>query len=167
LTLRFADEVMALLRIGVGLYFAKAIVTRLTVHVVGGVIPLPAVTSRWIHVMPLIVAHQAAGNPVGWYRTFLLHVVLPHAALFAHLTAWGEVVTGVLVTLGFLTPVGALLGAWLVVNYGLATQWISPAERTMHLLLLGLLLAFAVTGAGRRWGLDGVRSRRRQQGSTS
>jgi uncharacterized membrane protein YphA (DoxX/SURF4 family) len=145
---------LAIVRIAVGLYFAKAVVTKLTIMLVGGVLPVPVVQDRWIHVMPTIVEKQAAGNPVAFYKDFLEHTVLTHANLFAHLTAWGEVVAGIGLTLGLLTGVASLVGLLLVVNYGLATQWMSPNQQGFHLLLVTLMLIFFFVRAGRTWGLD-------------
>ena len=152
---------LAILRIVVGLYFAKAVITKLTIVMLGGVIPLPETSPRWLSVMPTIVARQAAGNPIVWYHDFLVHTVLTHARLFAHLTAWGEVVTGLCLTLGFATGMGALVGLLLVTSYGLATQWMSSGQQGFHVVLFALMLAFFFARAGRIWGLDGIVARSR------
>ena len=102
---------LAVIRIVVGLYFAKAVATKMTVVLLGGVLPVPAVQERWVSVMPTIVAKQAAGNPLLFYKHFLEETVLTHSDLFAHLTAWGEVIAGVGLTLGLLTGVASLVGA--------------------------------------------------------
>ncbi len=155
---------IALLRIVVGLYFAKALVTKLTVALVGGFVPLPQVSARWVAAMPHIVARQASANPLLFYQHFLDRVVLPHATLFAHLTAWGEAAVGVGLTLGLLTPVAAGLGLFLVTSYGLATQWMSPEQRGFHLLLAATMVTFVLARAGRTWGLDGWIGSRRAAG---
>lgn len=147
-------EWLSIVRILVGLYFAKAVATKLTIALVGGVLPVPAVQERWVSVMPTIVAKQAAGNPLLFYKHFLEETVLTHSDFFAHLTAWGEVITGVGLTLGLLTGVASLVGMTLVINYGLATQWMSPGQQGFHLLLLTLMVAFFFARAGRTWGLD-------------
>lgn len=147
-------EWLAIVRILVGLYFAKAVATKLTIALVGGVLPVPAVQERWVSVMPTIVAKQAAGNPLLFYKHFLEETVLTHSDFFAHLTAWGEVITGVGLTLGLLTGVASLVGLTLVINYGLATQWMSPGQQGFHLLLFSLMVAFHFARAGRTWGLD-------------
>jgi thiosulfate dehydrogenase [quinone] large subunit len=152
---------IALLRIAVGLYFAKALVTKLTVAWVGGFLPLPQASARWVAAMPHIVAKQASANPLLFYQQFLDGVVLPHATLFAHLTACGEAAVGVGLTLGLLTPLAAVLGLFLVTSYGLATQWMSPEQRGFHLLLAATMVTFVLARAGRTWGLDGwIGSRR-------
>jgi uncharacterized membrane protein YphA (DoxX/SURF4 family) len=147
-------EWLAIIRIMVGLYFAKAVATKMTIALLGGVLPVPAVQDRWISVMPTIVAKQAAGNPVLFYKHFLEETVLTHSGLFAHLTAWGEVITGVGLTLGLLTGLASLVGMALVINYGLATQWMSAGQQGFHLLLFTLMVAFYFVRAGRTWGLD-------------
>jgi len=146
---------VAVLRIVVGLYFAKAVITKLGVITLGGV-PVPGASERWVHVMPTIVAKQADGNPVVFYRQFLENTVLVHPELFAQLTAWGETITGVGLTLGLLTGAASLVGLMLVVNYGLATQWMSPGQQGFHIVLTALMIAFFFARAGRTWGLDAV-----------
>jgi hypothetical protein len=81
--------------------------------------------------------------------------MLPHATLFAHLTAWGEAAVGVGLTLGLLTPVAAGLGLFLVTSYGLATQWMSPEQRGFHLLLAATMVTFVLARAGRTWATVG------------
>jgi uncharacterized membrane protein YphA (DoxX/SURF4 family) len=153
-TMSHPTQWLAVIRIVIGLYFAKAMWTKMTIVLVGGVLPLPAVQDRWISVMPTIVAKQAAGNPLLFYKHFLEETVLTHSDLFAHLTAWGEVITGVGLTLGLLTGIASLVGMALVINYGLATQWMSPGQQGFHLVLFTLMVAFFFSRAGRTWGLD-------------
>jgi uncharacterized membrane protein YphA (DoxX/SURF4 family) len=147
---------LAVLRILVGLYFVKSLVTKMTVVLAGGVLPLPAVSDRWLSVMPKIVAKQASENPIAFYKNFLEQTVLTHSNVFAHLTAWGETVAGLGLTLGFCTGLAALVGLVLVTNYGLATQWMSSGQQGFHLVLFALMVAFFFARAGRRWGLDAV-----------
>lgn len=152
---------LALLRIVVGLYFVKSLVTKMGVVTVGGFLPVPVVSERWLTVMPKIVARQASENPIGFYKQFLEQTVLPNSNLFAQLTAWGETVTGLGLTLGLLTGLASLTGLVLVLNYGLATQWMSPGQQGFHLVLFFLMLAFFFARAGRTWGLDGWIARRK------
>lgn len=155
LTMDHPAQWLAVLRIAVGLYFVKSLVTKMTIVLLGGFLPVPAVSARWIEVMPKIVARQAAENPILFYKQFLEGTVLTHAELFAHLTAWGETVVGIGLTLGLLTGVSSLIGLFLVTNYGLATQWMSPGQQGFHLVLFVLMVAFFFARAGRTWGLDG------------
>jgi thiosulfate dehydrogenase [quinone] large subunit len=154
-------EWLAVLRIVVGLYFVKSLVTKMSFIMLGGILPIPAVSERWLTVMPKIVAKQASENPLAFYKQFLEGTVLPHSNVFAPLTAWGETVVGLGLTLGLLTGLASLVGLVLVINYGLATQWMSPGQQGFHLVLFFLMLAFFFARAGRTWGLDGWLARRR------
>lgn len=154
-------EWLAVLRLVVGLYFVKSLVTKMSVVMLGGVVPIPAVSERWLTVMPKIVAKQASENPLSFYKQFLEGTVLQHSSVFAQLTAWGETVVGIGLTLGFLTGVASVVGLLLVINYGLATQWMSPGQQGFHLVLFLLMLAFFFARVGRIWGLDGWVARRR------
>ena len=147
------DRWLALLRIVVGLYFAKAVITKLGIVMVGGV-PLPGASERWINVMPKIIAKQAADNPILFYKHFLENTVLTHPEPFAHLTAWGETITGIGLTLGLLTGIASLSGLLLAINYGLATQWMSAGQQGFHIVLVAMMIAFFFARAGRTWGLD-------------
>jgi uncharacterized membrane protein YphA (DoxX/SURF4 family) len=126
----------------------------MSIVLLGGFLPLPAVSARWLSVMPKIVTKQASENPLLFYKEFLEGTVIPHSNLYAHLTAWGETVAGLGLTLGLLTGVASVVGLVLVINYGLATQWMSPGQQGFHLVLFFLMIAFFFARAGRTWGLD-------------
>ena len=89
--------------------------------------------------------------------------MLTHPEPFAHLTALGETITGIGLTLGLLTGVASLVGLVLVTNYGLATQWMSPGQQGFHIVLFALMIAFFVARAGRTWGLDAMAVERAAQ----
>ena len=152
---------LAILRIVVGLYFVKSVVTKMSFVLLGGVLPIPAVSERWLNVMPKIVARQASDNPLSFYKQFLEGTVLPNSSVFAQLTAWGETAVGLGLTLGLLTGLASLVGLCLVTNYGLATQWMSPGQQGFHLVLFFLMLAFFFARAGRVWGVDSWLARRK------
>jgi uncharacterized membrane protein YphA (DoxX/SURF4 family) len=162
-TMSHPGEWLAVLRIVVGLYFVKSLVTKMSLVLLGGVLPIPVVSARWLEVMPKIVTKQASENPIAFYKHFLEGTVLPNSNLFAHLTAWGETVVGIGLTLGLLTGVASLVGLVLVTNYGLATQWMSPGQQGFHLVLFFLMMAFFFARAGRKWGIDGWLARRKPQ----
>lgn len=145
---------IVLLRVVVGFWFLKAVWTKLTVAWLFGMIPYPAVSPRFIGFHPKRVAEFAAGNPVEWYKNFLETTVLPHAAAFATLQAYGEVVVGLGLLLGALTGLSALIGLFLAINFGLATQWMSFGQQGFHVLLVTSMVIFLCSRAGRVWGLD-------------
>jgi thiosulfate dehydrogenase (quinone) large subunit len=148
------ERAVAVLRIVVGAWFLKAVWTKLTLGFAAGVIPYPAVSPRFLGFQPKRVAEFAAGNPVGWYKDFLEQTVLPHASLFATLQTYGEVAVGIGLVLGLLTGVSAIVGLFLALNFGLATQWMSSGQQGFHLVLITSMIIFIVTRAGRVWGID-------------
>ena len=151
---QFPDHWLAVLRIVVGLWFLKGVVTKLSITFAWGFLPVPSASGRWVHTMPILVAKYADGNPIGFVKDFLEQAVLPRSELFSQLTAFGEAAVGIGLTLGLLTPVAAALGLWLVLNYGLATQWMGFSQQGFHVVLAACMIAFFFSRAGRTWGLD-------------
>jgi uncharacterized membrane protein YphA (DoxX/SURF4 family) len=145
---------VAILRVVVGAWFLKAVWTKLTIAFAFGVIPYPAVSPRFLGFHPKRVAEFAVGNPVGWYKEFLETTVLPDAKLWAVLQAYAEAAVGLGLVLGLLTGLSALVGLFLALNYGLATQWMTFGQQGFHLLLTTSMLIFLATRAGRAWGID-------------
>lgn len=154
-TMRAPDKWLAVLRIVVGLWFLKSILTKITIALAWGVLPVPAASDRWITTMPRLLAKYAAANPFTSYRSFLLGTVVPHATLFATLTGIGEVVVGIGLTFGLFTVLAAAIGLVQVVFYGLAVQHTTPGQQGFHLLLFVCMVAFIAARAGRTWGVDG------------
>jgi len=105
-----AQAWLALLRVVVGAWFLKAVWTKLAMGLAWDVLPYPTVSPRFVAFHPKRVAEFAAGNPIGWYKDFLEHVVLPHAALFATLLLL-MVVCAVVLALVVLVTVAAVLVA--------------------------------------------------------
>ena len=145
---------IAILRVVVGVWFLKAVWTKLGL-VWMGPLPYPEVTPRFLGFHPRRVGEFAEGNPVGWYKEFLEGTVLPNATLFATLQAYGEVVVGIGLVLGLFTSLAALVGLFLAINYGLATQWMGFGQQGFHALLVTSMAIFLFTRAGRAWGIDG------------
>ncbi|MGH7426934.1 MAG: TQO small subunit DoxD [Gemmatimonadales bacterium] len=159
--MRFPERWLAVLRIVVGFWFLKGAVTKLSLTLAWGVLPIPTASERWIHTLPILTAKYAAGNPIGVVKGFLEHTVIPHGQLFAQLTAFGEAAVGLGLTFGFLTALASVLGLWLVVNYGLATQWVGFSQQGFHIVLGACMIVFLMSRAGRYWGLDAwLRARR-------
>jgi len=148
------ERAVAVLRVVVGVWFLKAVWTKLGLGLAAGVIPYPAVSPRFMSFHPRRVGEFAAGNPIGWYKDFLDNTVQPHASLFAMLQTYGEVTVGIGLVLGLLTGLAAVVGLFLALNYGLATQWMSFGQQGFHLLLITSMVLFLATRAGRVWGVD-------------
>ena len=154
LSMRAPERWLAVLRIVVGLWFFKSILTKVTITLAWGFLPVPAASGRWIDTMPKLVARYAAENPFGWYKEFLLNTVVPNNHVFAHFTGLGEVAIGFALTFGFLTVLGAFFGVIQVILYGLAVQHMSPGQQGFHVMLFAMMVAFLFARAGRRWGVD-------------
>ncbi len=144
---------LALIRIIVGIWFAKALFTKLTL--LGGVFPLPFASDRWVEMMPKIIGRQMAENPLVSYKAFVEGSVLTHVPLFANLTAIGEAVAGTLLVLGLFNGVGALVALLLTLNYGMASWHMSPASQGFHWTLAAVMLGLWWGRAGMTWGIDG------------
>jgi thiosulfate dehydrogenase [quinone] large subunit len=152
---------LAVVRIVVGVWFVKAVWTKLTLAYLWGAIPYPAVSPRFLGFQPKRVAEFAAGNPVGWYKDFLEGTVLPNSRVFATLQTYGEAAVGFGLVLGLLTGLTALVGLFLSLNYGLASQWMSFGQQGFHVLLVTSMVVFLGARAGRAWGIDAWLIRRR------
>ncbi|HTS88558.1 MAG TPA: TQO small subunit DoxD [Gemmatimonadales bacterium] len=145
---------LAVLRIVVGIWFVKALWSKMAFVLLGGFFPFIGASPRWVATMPDLVTKQAAQNPLLWYKGFLEQTVLTHSALFAQFTAWGEVLVGLSLVLGCLAGLGALGGLWLSVNYGLASAHMSSAALGFHYMLVICMVVLFFARSGRAWGLD-------------
>ncbi len=97
------------------------------------------------------VAQTKGANPAvqGWYAAFLQSVVLPHAAVFAYLVTFGEVLVGIALILGLLTGIAAFFGVFMNLNYILAGA--VSTNPILGFLALFLILAWRIGGY---YGLD-------------
>jgi thiosulfate dehydrogenase [quinone] large subunit len=159
--MRSPERWLAVLRIAVGVWFAKAIFTKLSVALAWGFLPVPTASDRWVHVMPILVTKYAEGNPIGFFKDFLLSSVVPNSHVYAQLTALGEAAVGLGLLFGCLTSLASAVGLVLVLNYGLAVQWQGSAQQGFHYMLITTLVVMLGVRAGRTWGVDGwVRAHR-------
>lgn len=90
-------------------------------------------------------------NPFLWYKQFLELVAIPNAKLLGQLTQWGELIAGLLLTLTavliwrfglsrrvcLMALIGALIGFFLNLQFGLASFWMSAASETVNLVMGG------------------------------
>lgn len=155
-----ADRGLAAIRIVVGFWFLKSIVSKFSWTLWAGVLPLPSVSERWIGFLPERLAEYAGGNPPAWYDEFLTGTAIPNSELLARLTAIGEVAVGIGLFFGFLTVLAALGGLWLIANYFVASLGLGFNQQGFHVLLIGCMVVFIAARAGRTWGLDGWLLRR-------
>lgn len=88
-------------------------------------------------------------NVQGWYGWMIENIFLPNAWLMSHLVAFGEVLVGLALILGFLTGISAFLGGLMNASFLLAgTVSTNPV---MFILATWLVLAWRIAGY---YGLD-------------
>lgn len=94
---------------------------------------------------------EFCANPVachpdvqGWYAAFLSHFVLPNAGIFSYMVAYGELLVGAALIIGFLVGISAFCGMFMNLNYMLAgTVSVNPIWFTLG---IGIVLAWRVAG---------------------
>jgi thiosulfate dehydrogenase [quinone] large subunit len=111
------------------------------------------------------------GGAMDWVESLTKdHPVPPFAALIRRLslssrrrrviTSWlvvaGEFSVGVSLTLGLLTPVGALVGIFLNTNYLLLAGLRDQGEQGQNLMMILSEIVIFATGAGMTWSLDAI-----------
>jgi thiosulfate dehydrogenase [quinone] large subunit len=112
-----------------------------------------------------------AQGTYAWMAPVLRHVILPHAHLFAFLTAYGELLIGLGLVFGVLTRVASVFGMLLMV-----LLWLSAGYPGPHVALwryfgasldwsvfAGCFAAFLIGEPEMRWSLA-ARLRRRKDG---
>ena len=94
----------------------------------------------------------AKGTHFSFYSEYLNHYIMPHALLFAQLTIWGEILTGVAFLLGFPLSIACIAGITMNLNYFfVATQ--TPSQ-FLNIILIFSQIAAYTNGAGKSWGLE-------------
>jgi uncharacterized membrane protein YphA (DoxX/SURF4 family) len=92
------------------------------------------------------------------YQGFLKGSVVPNADAWAALTACGELTVGLLLAIGFMTPVAAFLSLWLSTNYIMMKSFIGHAAYTDKVFWIAALVLL-VTQAGMVYGVDAALQR--------
>jgi uncharacterized membrane protein YphA (DoxX/SURF4 family) len=110
--------------------------------------------------MGQMLAH-ATQTSTGFYHDFLINTVTPNVGLFAELVRLGEVLTGISLLLGFLTPLGGLVGCFLALNYlAAAGEFHWSGVGTLNGVALALSFFCIVLPVGRFAGVDALLVRR-------
>ena len=97
-------------------------------------------------------------NPLNFYMQFVNDVILPIAPFFTTFQLVTELLMGIALLVGFLTPLTSLFAAFFILNTFLASwgaDW--PWSYLTILSILGVLF---FTRAGRSLGLDAILARR-------
>lgn len=89
------------------------------------------------------------GGIAGWYAWFLDTVVIPNAAFFSYMVAWGELLVGLGLIIGLLTGIAAFFGALMNISFLLAGT--VSSNPVMLIIAMLLVLAWKVAGW---YGLD-------------
>lgn len=85
----------------------------------------------------------------GWYASFLQSVVLPHVVPWSYMVAWGEVLVGAALIVGFLVGISAFFGVFMNLNFMLAGS--VSVNPIMYTIGIGIIVAWRVAGY---WGAD-------------
>jgi len=79
-----------------------------------------------------------------WYAWFLENIVLPNAATWSVVVAWGEVLVGLALIVGLFTGIAAFFGAFMNLNFLFAGA--VSTNPLLFVLSIGLILAWKVAG---------------------
>lgn len=107
---------------------------------------------KFIPSFPAVLDGFSKACHFSFYVGFLKQYIVPNAHLFAQLTIWGEILTGVAFLLGFPMMVAAFVGIFMNVNYFLVST--TPPSQFLNILLIFAQLTAATCGAGNIWGLS-------------
>jgi thiosulfate dehydrogenase (quinone) large subunit len=92
----------------------------------------------------LTKASGAHPDVQSWYAAFLQSIVLPHAALWSQLVAWGETLVGLALIIGLFTGIAAFFGSFMNVNYLLAGS--VSTNPILFVIATWLVLAWKTAG---------------------
>jgi thiosulfate dehydrogenase (quinone) large subunit len=84
-----------------------------------------------------------------WYASFLENVVIPNAAVFAHMVVLGQLAVGLGLIFGLFTGIAAFFGGFMNASFIFAGS--AGANPLMFILAIAVMMAWRVAGY---WGLD-------------
>ena len=97
--------------------------------------------------------HEFAKNThYAFYAGLLKDHVIPHAQIFAQLTVWGEILTGIAFLLGFPLFLAAVIGIFMNLNYYFVATTI-PSQFLNIIMIFSQFAAYA-NSAGSFWGMS-------------
>lgn len=143
---------LAILRIGVGLWWIKSVFHKPLREFVGEQM------TDW-------TVSLADNHPVPAFGALIKSLVDGNRSWFPYLLITGELATGIGLTFGFLTPVAAAVGIFMNLNY-LALAGVRPKDRSVNPayqceqgqninMILAQVIIF-VLAAGSVWSIDSV-----------
>ena len=108
--------------------------------------------SQFINTFSGTLNSFAKGTHYSFYANILKDNIIPHAQIFAQLTIWGEILTGVAFLLGFPLFLAAAVGIFMNINYFFVATTI-PSQFLNIIMIFSQLAAYA-NSAGSFWGLS-------------
>ena len=94
----------------------------------------------------------AKNTHYAFYAGFLKDHIIPNAQIFAQLTIWGEILTGIAFLLGFPLFIAAAVGMFMNLNYYFAATTI-PSQFLNLIMIFSQFAAYA-NSAGSFWGMS-------------
>ncbi len=159
--LRAAARALVLLRLMLGLVLLVAGQGKMDMVPVLGPIPLPAVAADWQHELPERLGEWLAAHPDGLSAAVVRDLMIPRGTFFAAIIAWGQLLTGLLLTLGLFTRWAAGGAALLLGMLAMAASQGGSAPGMRFYLVMGVVaVVLALGDAGQTTGLDGWRRER-------
>ena len=146
------EQWLALLRIGIGLWWVKSVLHKPLQEFVSGDMV------NW-------TVSLAENHPLPAYGRLVKSMVAPNASWFPYLIVLGEAAVGIGLVLGFLTPISLIVAIFLNLNY-LSLAGVRPEDisvnksyqceqgQNWNMIVAEVVLLF--TGAWSVWSLDSV-----------
>jgi thiosulfate dehydrogenase [quinone] large subunit len=139
-------EWLAILRIGVGLWWLESVRHKdLPKFLRGGAM-------GWVDSL-------TKDHPIGPFGELIQRVSLSsqrRRVVTSWLVVAGEFCVGVSLVLGFLTPVGLIVGIFLNLNYFLLAGLKDQGEQGQNLMMILIEVVCLAVGAGMTWGIDAL-----------
>lgn len=157
-----AAQALALLRIALGAVLILSGVGKFTVHRVGGVVPVPAVSAAFQQELPARLQSWASQRPSGAMGAIARDLLIPRGRLVAGVIAWVQLGSGLALVLGLFTTVAAAGAIMVAGALALSAAARSGADARAYALMGLMAVALILGRAGLVWGLDGWRSERRR-----
>ncbi|HEY5575046.1 MAG TPA: hypothetical protein VIK64_18645 [Anaerolineales bacterium] len=143
---------LAVLRIGIGLWWLKSFLHKPHRTFVGGQMV------NW-------TLSLAENHPLPAFGRLIKRLVAPNASWFPYLILLGELAVGIGMTLGFLTPVAILVAIFMNLNY-ISLAGVRPKDinvnrayqceqgQNWNMLVAEVVLFFTIAFSGCTWSLD-------------
>ena len=139
------QEWLAILRIGIGLWWLESVRHKNLRDFVGGG------SMGWVESL-------TENHPLPAFANTIRRVSLSsprRRVVTSWLVVLGELSVGLSLTFGFLTPAGCVIGAFLNINYFLLAGVKGDfGEQGQNLMMLLISVVLFVTAAGMTWGID-------------